>query len=109
MPGEFEFLGGILLGGASGALLRQPEVDAANQNAWAWYRRAQELEQHVEFLEKVLRSKDATLREKDDELLKQTFALAGLRIELVIAKLAVAPELPPPGSSTHHMNGHDPG
>ena len=88
-------------------MLRQPEVDAANQNAWSWYRSAQELEQRVRFLDNLLREKDGALRAKDDLLMDKSMLIAQLRVELGLAKLAAAPGLPPPGSSTHHPNGHD--
>lgn len=63
LPGEF--FGGLLFGGLGGALLRQLEVDAAKQNAWGWWSRAQQLEQHIANLSRALFSKDLELVHKD--------------------------------------------
>ena len=97
-----DFVGGMFFGGLGGALLRQPEVDAANRTAWAWCERAQELSRQVLDRDVQLLLKENTLRARDAQIERLAMALEKAKAEIIHL-----PELPPPGSSTHHPNGHE--
>lgn len=101
-----DLFGALLVGGIGGAILRQPELDSARQTAQYWYTQYWRLNKEAsdskwELLAKSIQGQfqDNTLKAKNAEIARLTEILASACIQAY-------PELPPPGSNTHHSNGN---